>query len=309
MSIMLCQHCSKDIPEENFQIHEVNCIKNNVKCEKCNEIVPKSSLGEHFESLHQLKKCVNCELEFEVRLLASHDCSDPNQACKYCEAVLKTSLFAEHLVGCENQTEECSECKKFIRKKDLESHKKSNCGLPQLNLPIAPALPAPYALNPNLLNFNNSELQIKAINANNFNFNNPETFSKLFDSNIWNQPPVSNLNNIPVINNPANNNPLIYYPMVYSPLINIPGINNPVNNVPVINNPVNNVPVINNPIIENSLDNLKNYKDDGGVNYKTGLSILKGPIFSICNRPMLTPTRRVLISTPEDYNEYYKSKK
>ena len=269
---MLCQLCKKDVPEENFQIHEVNCIKNNVKCEKCEEIVPKSSYEEHFESLHQLKKCINCEVEFEARFLASHHCSNPDQTCKYCEAVMKTSLFAEHVVGCENQTEECDRCQKFIRKKDLEGHKKSNCGLAQMNIPPPPALPNALLSYQNLFNPNSSS----------------ESFAKLLQSGLNNQP------QFPILNyNPLNlNNPF-----------HIPLFNNP--NVPAINDPAINDPVI----IDNPLDNLKNYTDNGGINYKIGLTILKGPVASFIRRPMLKPTYRFLISTPQDYNDFNKAKK
>jgi hypothetical protein len=122
---MLCKYCNKDIPEDNFQIHEVNCERNNIECEKCKEIVPKSSIDQHL-MIHQEKTCKNCEIAFESRYFDSHLCSDPLKTCKYCEATMKTSVFEEHFSQCENRTEQCLKCEKFIKNKDMEKHKELN---------------------------------------------------------------------------------------------------------------------------------------------------------------------------------------
>lgn len=254
---MLCQHCNKDIPEENLQIHEVNCRRNNVKCDKCQEIIPKSSFEEHVQEMHELKQCQNCEKEFEKQFFSAHQCADPDSTCKYCEAILKSSLMPEHLLNCENQTEECFKCHKYIKKKDIENHQKINC----LNVaaPMPPPLPPPPLANPLYLpSFNNFQAIIPIPNLNQI-FNPDMFYFQNSDFNIPNAPPV-------IIPDPNNAE-------------------------------------IQQELEKINFDNLKGYNDDGGKDLKGKLTVLKGPRFSVLNRPRLRPVNRRLISSEQDYQE------
>lgn len=254
---MLCPHCNKDIPEENLQIHEVNCRRNNTKCEKCQEIIPKSSYEDHFKEMHELKQCPNCGDEYENQYSQNHQCINPDVTCKYCEAVMKSSLMPEHVEYCENQTQECEKCKKYIKKKDFEGHQKINC----LYVPPPPPVAVP-AMNPFIMpNFN--LFQNPNLNALFFNQNQNALFNPQFLQNSG-----INLANLPVIVIPANNSE------------EIPR-----------------------ELMNTEWDNLKGYIDDGGIALKGKLTILKGPRFSVLNRPRLKPTNRKLISSQEDYED------
>ena len=42
-----CTVCGKAIEEPKYRIHEATCARNNFKCPKCQEIVPKSEKDHH----------------------------------------------------------------------------------------------------------------------------------------------------------------------------------------------------------------------------------------------------------------------
>jgi hypothetical protein len=123
-----CDVCKIDIPENNFEIHQVQCRKNTINCPKCNILIPKSKFEEHNTELHSLKNCIYCNNSFEIMHFENHPCSDPPIICNYCEAHFPTSQFAEHKSVCENKTEQCIKCEKYIKLKDLAEHyDKDNC--------------------------------------------------------------------------------------------------------------------------------------------------------------------------------------
>lgn len=41
-AVKKCPLCQKDIEQSKFRLHEVACARNNFKCDKCGDIVPKS---------------------------------------------------------------------------------------------------------------------------------------------------------------------------------------------------------------------------------------------------------------------------
>jgi transcription initiation factor IIE alpha subunit len=56
-----CGVCGKPIEEPKFRIHEATCARNNFKCPKCAEIIPKSEKDHH-------------EQEFHVKVSSLHKC-------------------------------------------------------------------------------------------------------------------------------------------------------------------------------------------------------------------------------------------
>jgi predicted nucleic acid-binding Zn ribbon protein len=47
-----CTVCGKAIEEPKYRIHEATCARNNFKCPKCQEIVPKSEKDHHEQEYH-----------------------------------------------------------------------------------------------------------------------------------------------------------------------------------------------------------------------------------------------------------------
>lgn len=49
-----CGVCGKPIEEPKFRIHEATCARNNFKCPKCGEIVPKADKEHHDQEMHTM---------------------------------------------------------------------------------------------------------------------------------------------------------------------------------------------------------------------------------------------------------------
>lgn len=47
-----CSVCGKHIEEPKFRIHEATCARNNYKCQKCGEIIPKAEKDHHESEIH-----------------------------------------------------------------------------------------------------------------------------------------------------------------------------------------------------------------------------------------------------------------
>ncbi|KAL4179892.1 hypothetical protein AMTRI_Chr13g89520 [Amborella trichopoda] len=65
-STTLCNHCDRDIPAPNFDLHYAHCIRNLEKCRICGDMVPKKHSEEHYLNTHAPEVCGNrteyCEI-------------------------------------------------------------------------------------------------------------------------------------------------------------------------------------------------------------------------------------------------------
>ena len=52
----------KPIEVAKFRLHEVACARNNYKCTKCGEVVPKADREQHEEDEHSDKPMLACDL-------------------------------------------------------------------------------------------------------------------------------------------------------------------------------------------------------------------------------------------------------
>ena len=50
-----CSMCQKPIEVAKFRLHEVACARQNYKCSKCGEVVPKADREEHELEMHTEK--------------------------------------------------------------------------------------------------------------------------------------------------------------------------------------------------------------------------------------------------------------
>ena len=72
-----CDMCEKLIEVSKFRLHSVACSRNNYKCAKCGDIIPKSDKDQHEEDVHTDKPDLKCDLcpDFNTKIasqLATH---------------------------------------------------------------------------------------------------------------------------------------------------------------------------------------------------------------------------------------------
>ncbi|XP_068101943.1 TRAF-type zinc finger domain-containing protein 1 isoform X2 [Hyperolius riggenbachi] len=120
----LCGNCKRDIPIDNFTIHEIHCRRNISMCKKCKEPFPTSDMEEHMATEHAQVTC-KCKMTMEKCLLEEHEhssCPLRMIQCQFCELELAFNKFEEHEEYCGARTESCDKCGSSVMKKDLKDH-------------------------------------------------------------------------------------------------------------------------------------------------------------------------------------------
>lgn len=149
-----CSNCLKYISSDKFYLHESFCIRNNVKCVKCDSVflrdIPVThwhcplcevytnlevSKFKHNKLFHETSYQCICKQKFENHLKMSiHKssvCPNKLHTCRFCHLVLpqgeatyldKFENLTNHENQCGNRTTECYKCQKIIRLKDLKKH-------------------------------------------------------------------------------------------------------------------------------------------------------------------------------------------
>ncbi|XP_028681115.1 TRAF-type zinc finger domain-containing protein 1 [Erpetoichthys calabaricus] len=126
----LCGNCKRDIPTENFMIHEVHCRRNIKLCPLCAEPIPKTELEEHIDSQHAQVVC-KCAMKMERSQLEEHqsqECSLRLVKCQFCELEVTFSKRAGHEEYCGTRTERCEKCLRNVMVRELGTHP-SMCGI------------------------------------------------------------------------------------------------------------------------------------------------------------------------------------
>eukprot|EP00794_Sanderia_malayensis_P014248 gene14248-15734_t len=118
-----CTNCKRDIPNQNFYMHDLHCHRNVRLCEKCDEPVPMSEMAEHNEEFHALVEC-RCKEMIEKSNLEKHEkyCSHRTVNCQFCEMDMKYIDLPEHEHACGSRTEKCQDCGEFIMLKNAIVH-------------------------------------------------------------------------------------------------------------------------------------------------------------------------------------------
>lgn len=154
--IIVCANCGKLVHKNQFQLHEVFCLKNNIKCE-CGAVFLKEIPQDHWHChickeyssssvfkfkhdriKHQVFKCDKCndstEYETLIDLVLNHKstvCPNKLHECKFCHLVVEQEQstyvdrfenLTHHENECGNKTDECYKCHKNIRRKDMRKH-------------------------------------------------------------------------------------------------------------------------------------------------------------------------------------------
>ena len=101
-----CGNCEQEIEAPKFRMHEVGCLRNNIKCKVCGEIVAKEEKEEHDNEAHKKVQCQHCSIEFDKRSLAPHveSCFMKPKGCKFCEQTLKFEEYDKHIGYCGSKT-------------------------------------------------------------------------------------------------------------------------------------------------------------------------------------------------------------
>ncbi|XP_065055134.1 uncharacterized protein LOC135683718 isoform X2 [Rhopilema esculentum] len=137
-----CKNCKRDIPEQNFQMHEIHCQRNLRLCAKCDEAIPRSEMEDHMAEFHALVEC-KCKLKIEKAQLEKHekeDCLMRMVPCKFCEVSLKFGDMPDHENACGSRTEKCEKCGNYIMIKFSMTHDCS-ASKPKQGIPPYPVLP------------------------------------------------------------------------------------------------------------------------------------------------------------------------
>lgn len=152
-----CSNCTKSIPLEKFQLHELFCLKNNKKCPQCDEVFLKAIPETHWHcecgfytnsSLAKFKHiklnhsgpytCEQCHSQETYstfdELVTHHKsttCPERIHECQFCRLVVPIGLatyqdnfenLTNHENLCGNKTNDCYKCGKPCRVKDFKKH-------------------------------------------------------------------------------------------------------------------------------------------------------------------------------------------
>lgn len=119
-----CDNCGRDIPESKSFLHEAYCIRNIIKCPKCNEPVDKKEMDEHENEAHKIGGCKYCKKDMEKRLLEEHQeaCPQKPKMCQFCDCEVSTEEYSQHIYRCGSRTKKCPFCNKNILVRDYDDH-------------------------------------------------------------------------------------------------------------------------------------------------------------------------------------------
>lgn len=120
----VCENCKKHIPTSTYEMHSLFCLRNNMLCEICGQLIRKSEKQAHHDEFHKEMKC-NCGKMVEFYLLAEHkmtECPHRIVKCKYCMLNMKFKDLSQHEQACGTRTEKCEKCNRYIMISELENH-------------------------------------------------------------------------------------------------------------------------------------------------------------------------------------------
>ncbi|KAG0352321.1 hypothetical protein BGZ54_002849 [Gamsiella multidivaricata] len=166
-----CSNCGSWIPERTMMLHSNFCLRNNVKCDRCGEVMKKEEFQNHFhcdhcskhghisekkkhmEIYHGWYQC-SCETFESPSLpeLALHrrtTCPDRFIICRYCHTLVQQGGpapnardrmhgLSSHESYCGDRTIQCQKCSQMVSLKDVRVHaqnheyQRQNQATPQL---------------------------------------------------------------------------------------------------------------------------------------------------------------------------------
>lgn len=112
-----------------FELHTAHCERFLYRCTECGEVLPKTQQQKHEQELHTKVKCPYCEEMLTKDNIQAHKtrCDFKPKPCQFCTVEMPLVSLIEHEEDCGNRTEECTDCKKFVRVKDFPRHIAYDC--------------------------------------------------------------------------------------------------------------------------------------------------------------------------------------
>jgi len=128
MDTAICDNCSEPISLTNFTLHQVHCLRFNIKCKYCERVVKKTGIQEHENQYHKIVEC-KCGIQIRKDLLEEHnkDCVCRQVICSFCEFPCEYKYLAEHESICKCRTDICDTCGIRFTLFELQKH---NCNQP-----------------------------------------------------------------------------------------------------------------------------------------------------------------------------------
>lgn len=101
---------------DRMDLHESYCLKNNMRCPQCNDVVLKADLDKHVKENHGTKKCPFCGTIVDSKALDQHSqiCENKPELCHFCEMAVPKDQFKDHALLCGARTEVCPICLKNV---------------------------------------------------------------------------------------------------------------------------------------------------------------------------------------------------
>eukprot|EP01122_Echinamoeba_exundans_P015557 TRINITY_DN7433_c0_g1_i1.p2 TRINITY_DN7433_c0_g1~~TRINITY_DN7433_c0_g1_i1.p2 ORF type:complete len:532 (-),score=63.82 TRINITY_DN7433_c0_g1_i1:3733-5328(-) len=131
-SMKQCDNCLRHVPLQSLQGHIAFCIRNNMLCGKCSQVIRKADAETHEREFHSLIQC-ECGDNIERFKFPEHKsmmCYHRLVRCKFCKLSKRFVDLSEHQDVCGSRTDKCAKCNQIVKLKDLPLHEKSNCTYP-----------------------------------------------------------------------------------------------------------------------------------------------------------------------------------
>ena len=125
-----CNNCDKYIHKMSIQMHEVHCIRENIKCEICKKCIKIQDKNDHFENYHKEIICICNEICIGKIFYDKHrskKCKLRLVSCKYCDKTnIAISEIKKHQKICGETLKICKICNKSYLLKNKKNH---DCGI------------------------------------------------------------------------------------------------------------------------------------------------------------------------------------
>lgn len=117
---MNCTNCRNEIPPENFQLHELHCVRNIKFCDLCSLPVQKANFDSHVAESHQT--CTSCKLIFPKNSFDGH-----LFPCEHCGLHVCPQIHQTHVRLCAVALVGCNLCKLDVRRDILNTSHPTIC--------------------------------------------------------------------------------------------------------------------------------------------------------------------------------------
>eukprot|EP00475_Leptophrys_vorax_P034256 TRINITY_DN5504_c0_g1_i3.p1 TRINITY_DN5504_c0_g1~~TRINITY_DN5504_c0_g1_i3.p1 ORF type:complete len:159 (-),score=13.80 TRINITY_DN5504_c0_g1_i3:194-670(-) len=123
-NFQVCSNCRKAVPPASFALHQVQCQRNNWRCEFCGSVMHKSAKDKHLSLKHSPVTC-RCGTSLEPETLQvhkKHECQLRLVRCIYCPLRIPLVERGPHQGDCGNRQSYCRICSEPLKRKEVKRH-------------------------------------------------------------------------------------------------------------------------------------------------------------------------------------------